>query len=102
MPIQFITGPIIPLKISVLIPADIIGNGHAEKFALLQRVGDRISQSRKVVIFNIDTVNQDPPSVHVIEPVYQTGQGALAGTGAADYRHSFTGLDREIYSLEGI
>ncbi len=79
---------------------DVLGDAAEEQERLLEHQADvpTIRLDREPA--EVDTVDQDRPFAHVVEPAGQVDQRALAGAAGADQADHLARLDRQVDPLE--
>ena len=75
---------------------EVLAGAHREQRRLLEGGRDQRAQLLEGELADVDPVDGDPPTGHVVEPGDQGGQDGLARAGGADERDRLAGQDVEV------
>lgn len=75
--------------------ADVLADGSGKEEWVLQDDCEVTAEGDEVVLAQIDAVDQDGASSHVVETHHETGESGFACAGVANDGDGFTGLDGE-------
>jgi hypothetical protein len=71
----------------------VLGERAVKQDRLLMHDRNSAAQRLLRLFCDILTVDQDPPTGNIVEPLHQLDEGGLAGTGATDQADAFAGTD---------
>src|SRR5437660_4827911 len=85
---------------TLLVQANIAGNGSREDKRVLQDRSHVLAQLLLSYLVHVDPIDQNSPFLDLVEARDETNQGGFARVGCANDGHAFAGLDLEGESLQ--
>lgn len=81
---------------------DVAGDGRREQYRFLRNETDLVAEVANVPILDRDAVDLDLATDRVVEPLEETDDGRLAGSGAADERRHLAGREDAVEVVQDL